>query len=346
MPDRVPPLLPAVVGPPATTFALVWEGSQASRHSFATVNRELCRQLVARGHELTLLPTDALAAAAPALPLAGPLATRVGRPLARAADAHVRHQWPPRFDPPPAGAQVVDFAWVEDFAAACNESIGHATGDRIFRLDADNRRKLAGLFADLGRDRAAYLMRQLSATEDPHGSQLAVDQVRLFRRDPALRWRYRVHEQILLAVRAVGHEVRRTDIVIGHAGYADRAQSARKLRRNQTLLEREVAELPDDPIPLYQLGQVYQQLGRTAEALPLLRRALDLAPADYSIRPRRCTQCWPGAISGWGSVRRRGRCAGRGGRSTPTARSCCSWRRRCGTKRATGPARRRACCAC
>jgi glycosyltransferase involved in cell wall biosynthesis len=165
------------------------------------------------------------------------------------------------------GARVVEFAWCDDFAAAPNESIRQATGDWIFwldadeRLDADNRRKVAELFAGLGREQAAYLMQQLSATEDPHGSHLAVDQVRLFRRDPALRWRYRVHEQILLAIRAAGHEVRRTDIVIAHAGYEDAAASARKLRRNQALLEREVADLPDDPIPLYQLGLVYQQLG-------------------------------------------------------------------------------------
>ena len=37
------------------------------------------------------------------------------------------------------GARVVDFAWVDDFAAARNESIRHATGDWIFWLDADER---------------------------------------------------------------------------------------------------------------------------------------------------------------------------------------------------------------
>jgi len=129
-------------------------------------------------------------------------------------------------------------------------------------------------------------MQQLSTTEDPHGSRVAVDQVRLFRRDPALRWEYRVHEQIMLAIRRAGHDVRRTDIIITHGGYEAPGAAERKLRRNLELLLRQDAERPDDPITFYQLGLLYQRLGRTAEALPLLRRSLERVPADYSIRPR------------------------------------------------------------
>ena len=129
-------------------------------------------------------------------------------------------------------------------------------------------------------------MQQLSTTDDPYGSRVAVDQVRLFRRDPALRWEYRVHEQILLSIRRAGHDLRRTDVVISHSGYQTPGSSERKLQRNLALLLRQDAERPDDPITLYHLGQVYQRLGRAAEALPILRRSLELVPPDYSIRPR------------------------------------------------------------
>ena len=35
------------------------------------------------------------------------------------------------------GAEVFDLAWCDDFAAARNAALGHATGDYVFRLDAD-----------------------------------------------------------------------------------------------------------------------------------------------------------------------------------------------------------------
>ena len=66
------------------------------------------------------------------------------------------------------GAQVHDFAWVDDFAAARNESLRHASGDWIFwldgdeHLDADNRAKLRTLLDGLTDENAAYLMTQRS----------------------------------------------------------------------------------------------------------------------------------------------------------------------------------------
>ncbi len=240
------------------------------------------------------------------------------------------------------GARVVDFAWVDDFAAARNESINHATADWIFWLDADerldpaNREKLRNPFAVLSWENPAYLMQQLSATEDPHGSRVAVDQVRLFRRDPALRWEYRVHEQIMLAIRRAGHDMRRTDIVITHGGYEALGAAERKLQRNVELLLRQDAERPDDPITLYHLGQVYQQLGRPAQALPVLRRSLERLPPDYSIRPRLFVSI-ARRTKRWAKGRRRWRSPERDQASTPMRSSSSSWRRPACTRRATLP---------
>ena len=76
------------------------------------------------------------------------------------------------------GARVFDFAWVDSFAAARNESLRHASGDWIFWLDGDeyldeaNRQKVRVLFANLGDENAAYSMKQCSAPEIAGGSGL------------------------------------------------------------------------------------------------------------------------------------------------------------------------------
>ena len=96
-----------------------------------------------------------------------------------------------------------------------------------------------------------------------------------------------MHEQVACySLRRAGHGLRRTDVVIGHGGYAAPGSSEQKLKRNVALLQRENAERPDDPITLYNLGHAYHRLGRPGEAMRALGRSLDLLPAEYSIRPR------------------------------------------------------------
>ncbi len=59
----------------------------------------------------------------------------------------------------------------------------------------------------------------------------------------------------------------------------------RKLERDLRLLRLEDADRPDDPFTLFNLGSVYQELGRHAEALPLLRRSLEKShPRDSIVR--------------------------------------------------------------
>src|SRR6266446_5605964 len=53
------------------------------------------------------------------------------------------------------GAKVFDFPWVDDFAAARNECIRHATGDFIFWMDADER------IDEVNREKLRVLLRSL-----------------------------------------------------------------------------------------------------------------------------------------------------------------------------------------
>jgi GT2 family glycosyltransferase/Flp pilus assembly protein TadD len=187
------------------------------------------------------------------------------------------------------GARVFDFPWVDSFADARNESLRHATGEWVLWLDADdrvdeeNRVKLRQLFERLGDENTAYVMKVRSPVNPTGSSVRILDQVRLFRNHPYIRWRYRVHEQILPAIGQWGGRTRWTDLVVQHTGYQDPAFRRRKLERNLHLLELEVREQPEDPFTLFNLGRSYLDLERTAEALPILQRSLERSGPNLSI---------------------------------------------------------------
>src|SRR5579875_2423548 len=195
-------------------------------------------------------------------------------------------------------AKVFDFPWCDNFASARNESIRHATGQWLLWLDADeyfddaNRAKLRQLRTNLGDDNTAYVLQQRSAAAN--GSATLVGQVRLFRNHSNIRWEYRVHEQILPSLRKAGHAVRNSGIFIEHSGYLDPALRRQKLERNLRLLHLDLAERPNDPFTLFNLGWAYADLGRIAEAIPLLERSLHYSHNADSITPKLyslLTQC-------------------------------------------------------
>ena len=71
-----------------------------------------------------------------------------------------------------------------------------------------------------------------------------------------VRWTYAVHEQILPALRRVNVPVRWTEVTVRHTGYTDPTLRERKLQRDCKLLEAELAERPDDPFVLFNLGSI------------------------------------------------------------------------------------------
>ncbi len=180
-------------------------------------------------------------------------------------------------------ARVIDFPWVDDFSAARNESLRQATGDYIFWLDADDRldgkdiQELEKLFQRLDGHRAAHMVRTVCTMNASLGTPFVLSHPRLFRADPKLTWRYRVHEQIMPCLEELRYEVNWSVVQITHQGYSDAALVHRKVNRDLQLLLLDYLVFPHDPCILFHLGKAYARLNNFPQALVYLLRSLHYA---------------------------------------------------------------------
>ena len=95
----------------ARKLSIRWEGSQFVHHSLALINRELCLQLMAAGHDLSVLPYEPDQFGPEADPRFRQIASRVRSSLTQGAHVHVRHQWPLNPSPPREGHWVIIQPW-------------------------------------------------------------------------------------------------------------------------------------------------------------------------------------------------------------------------------------------
>jgi glycosyltransferase involved in cell wall biosynthesis len=91
---------------------ITWEGSQFVSHSLALINRELCLQLIDSGFEVSILTGNERDDIDPGSePRFEKIVQRTRKPLSGPADIHVRHHWPPNFNPPDEGRWVMIQPW-------------------------------------------------------------------------------------------------------------------------------------------------------------------------------------------------------------------------------------------
>ncbi len=152
-----------------------------------------------------------------------------------------------------AGARIVPFVWCDDFAAARNASLTGAVGRWILFLDADERvtPELADQIRALLTDQHAGAATVVMRNELPDGNVREAPLLRLFRNDPSIRFRYRIHEDVSEPVRDyLQHNhlhLRHLAGRVQHLGYTPAVAAARdKKTRDLALLRRSLAEHPDD----------------------------------------------------------------------------------------------------
>ncbi len=160
-------------------------------------------------------------------------------------------------------AKVIEFPWVDCFATARNIALGNATRSWVLWMDADDRLpvqeipKFKVLKEQLSQTSNSAFVMRVHCTDRDGSSKTVVDHVRLFRNNPKLKWSYRVHEQILPAIRKMSGEVDFTDISIMHVGYAKLENLPLKRSRDHRLLELQERETPEDTFLLFNLGHSF-----------------------------------------------------------------------------------------
>ena len=195
------------------------------------------------------------------------------------------------------GAKTVSFAWCDDFSAARNESLRHATGDWVLVLDADEviaPEDLSSSRAFVDNDEFDAVQFILANYSDECQSMwwtpveescalargfsgyIRVPLVRMWRNSPEYRFRGCVHETVLESIREAGGKVAETDIVVHHYGKGARAEEKNKLYL--TLGMRNVSERPDDPKAHHDVATQLKELGRLDEAEHHYRHALSRDP--------------------------------------------------------------------
>jgi glycosyltransferase involved in cell wall biosynthesis/2-polyprenyl-3-methyl-5-hydroxy-6-metoxy-1,4-benzoquinol methylase/tetratricopeptide (TPR) repeat protein/GT2 family glycosyltransferase len=190
------------------------------------------------------------------------------------------------------GAETHIFEWCDDFSAARNAALEHATGDWVLILDADEEllpEHRETILKEIG---AASVMAYRLPIIDKGNEEDGCSHVpRLFRNAPGLFFVGRIHEQVFSSI-----EVRRKEwgldnslgkSAILHHGYGKELLVSRdKVARNLKLLQIAIEEMPDEPNLLMNLGLELVRSGRLDEGLEqysLALRAMSKLPPSQVV---------------------------------------------------------------
>lgn len=192
------------------------------------------------------------------------------------------------------GAKVVDIAWQDDFAAAQNQTLDHATGEWILWLNPDEellpeaREQLPALLARS--DALVYAVRvhEIMRADQPERATESV-LPRLFRRHPALRFVGRLHPHFEVPLeelaRREGKAILPANFMIRHHAYLS-VLTADKLRWATRLMELELKDRPGQLHYLIEYGRNLLRLN-DPKGHEVLAEAADqvLAAADAPTAP-------------------------------------------------------------
>ncbi|HBW38560.1 glycosyltransferase family 2 protein [Desulfosporosinus sp. BICA1-9] len=170
---------------------------------------------------------------------------------------------------------VYSFPWNNDFSAARNFAIEHASGDWILALDADEEIQFQGpkslhALLDREKDKEAFLLPLLNPVSDSTGEYNTFYVLRLFRNNGGYQYVGMIHEQVSLPdQQKVGLA---KGPILKHKSLPLKIRHQKRIR-NLNLLKKASQEDPHNPFLHYYLGVEWLMLGKPAYALPFLQKA-------------------------------------------------------------------------
>lgn len=179
------------------------------------------------------------------------------------------------------GCCVSSFAWVDDFSAARNASLSHASCPWILWLDAD----------DIVPDGQEAIIQNLLTLPPQTGFFAKVSsitpgsenpeyrQLRIFPSRPEHRFEQRIHEQIIPSLRRTGMSFKDTPFRIVHTGYHDPQKHAQKAKRNVEMAEKELARDPHNPVLVLSMADALSVSGNHEKAVTAYKKMIAMPNA-------------------------------------------------------------------
>jgi glycosyltransferase involved in cell wall biosynthesis/tetratricopeptide (TPR) repeat protein len=184
------------------------------------------------------------------------------------------------------GAEIYSFAWCDDFSAARNAALEHATGDWILMLDADEElpeTEHEKIRANMKKsDVIAYRLPLVNREKENEGQSFVP---RLFRNAPGVYYSGRIHEQVFPSLMALGKPwglaTRFGTAQLLHHGYTKEIiRDRNKIERNLKLLRQAVEENPTDANLRMNFGLELVRSDDLAGGVAKYREAFELMSAQ------------------------------------------------------------------
>lgn len=195
------------------------------------------------------------------------------------------------------GAKVFHFSWINDFSAARNESLKHATGDWILIIDADEYLKEEDLIAlrrfleGAAGDSYQLEIRNCRAGEFNYDNYFI--RVRLLRNGRGYHFERPINEQLVTGQgRFAGGDLI-PDLCLYHwGGRLDEDRKQMKKQRNLALLSKVAETYPQDPFYAYLQATNLKESGEHEKAIQEFSRTIEIDPQGSLAAQAYAGQAW------------------------------------------------------